>query len=113
MTQFATGSMEQVDSQVTPDQPLELHDLQSGILHPRPSPFVGTYIVFRVDDRRDGRAFIGRLGRWVASAAEWSARAQAWLTVAITYQGLKALGVPQDSLDSFPDEFKEGMAARA
>ena len=113
MTQLAAGSTEQVDQPVTLDQPLELHDLQSGILHPRPSPFVGTYIVFRIDDRRDGRAFIGRLGRSVASAAEWSAQAQAWLTVAITYQGLQALGLPQASLDSFPAEFREGMAARA
>src|SRR5262245_9768720 len=113
MTQLASGSVEQVDSPVTLDRPLELHDLQSGILHPRPSPFVGTYIVFRVDDRRDGRAFVGRLERWVASAAGWSAKAHAWLPVAITYQGLKALVVPQASLDSFPAEFKEGMAARA
>jgi len=33
--------------------------------------------------------------------------------VAFTYQKLKALGVPQDSLDSFAPEFRQGMAARA
>ena len=33
--------------------------------------------------------------------------------MALTYQGLKALGVPQSSLDSFPLEFRSGMAARA
>lgn len=98
---------------MTYSQGLDLSELQSGILHPRPSPYVGTYVVFRVDDRRDGRAFLGRLGRSIASAAEWSALANAWLTVAITYQGLRAIGVPQDSLESFPAEFKEGMAARA
>ena len=32
----------------------------------------------------------------------------AWLTVAFTYHGLKALGVPQDSLDSFAPEFRAG-----
>src|SRR5690349_13880844 len=37
----------------------------------------------------------------------------AWVSVAFTYQGLKALGVPQDSLDSFAPEFRQGMAARA
>ena len=37
----------------------------------------------------------------------------AWITVAFTYHGLKALGVPQDSLDSFAPEFRQGMAARA
>ena len=36
-----------------------------------------------------------------------------WLGIAFTYQGLKALGVDQASLDSFPEEFREGMAARA
>ena len=35
------------------------------------------------------------------------------MSAALTYQGLKALGVPQDSLDSFSPEFQEGMAARA
>ena len=35
------------------------------------------------------------------------------LTVAFTYHGLEALGVPQASLDSFAPEFREGMAARA
>ena len=37
----------------------------------------------------------------------------AWLTVAFTYQGLRVLGVPQESLDSFAPEFRQGMAARA
>jgi Dyp-type peroxidase family len=35
------------------------------------------------------------------------------VSVALTYQGLKALGVPQESLDSFSWEFRQGMAARA
>jgi Dyp-type peroxidase family len=39
--------------------------------------------------------------------------ADTWVSVALTYQGLKALGVPQNSLDSFAWEFKQGMAARA
>jgi deferrochelatase/peroxidase EfeB len=38
--------------------------------------------------------------------------ADTWVSVALTYQGLKALGVPQDSLDSFAWEFRQGMAAR-
>src|SRR6185437_8186190 len=37
----------------------------------------------------------------------------AWMTVAFTYKGLKALGVPQESIDSFVSEFRQGMAARA
>jgi deferrochelatase/peroxidase EfeB len=92
---------------------LELDDLQGGILHPRPSPYVGTYFLVRIDDRHDGREALSRLSRSIASAANWSATSDSWLNVALTFQGLKALGVPQDSLDSFPDEFREGMAARS
>ena len=40
-------------------------------------------------------------------------REDAWLSVAITFAGLKALGVPQGSLESFPEAFRVGMAARA
>lgn len=36
-----------------------------------------------------------------------------WVSLSLTFQGLKALGVRQDSLDSFPVEFQQGMAARA
>ena len=55
-----------------------------------------------------------RLGTVVTSAAE-AARAprDAWVSVALTFQGLRALGVPQASLDSFASEFRQGMAARA
>ena len=47
---------------------LELDDIQSGALHERPSPYVGRYLLLRIDDRRAGRragaaaAPVGRLG---------------------------------------------------
>jgi hypothetical protein len=33
--------------------------------------------------------------------------------VALTFEGLKALSVPEASLQSFAPEFRQGMAARA
>ena len=33
--------------------------------------------------------------------------------MALSFQGLKALGVPAATLASFPPEFQQGMAARA
>jgi Dyp-type peroxidase family len=36
-----------------------------------------------------------------------------WVTVAFTWNGLRALGVEEESLATFPEEFKQGMAARA
>ena len=36
-----------------------------------------------------------------------------WVTVAFTWNGLRALGLDEAPLASFPEEFKQGMAARA
>ena len=93
---------------------LELEDIQSGALHERPSPYVGTYRLLRIDDRHAGQELVRRL-RPVVDSAEASAdpNQDAWITVAFSYQGLKALGLPRESLDSFVPEFQQGMAARA
>jgi Dyp-type peroxidase family len=93
---------------------LELDDIQSGALHERPSPYVGAYLLLRVDDRTDGHELVRRLAAVVDSGTPSSDPAHdAWMTVGFTYHGLEALGVPQSSLDSFAPEFREGMAARA
>jgi Dyp-type peroxidase family len=93
---------------------LELEDIQSGVLRPRPTPFAAAYILLRIDDSEVGRELMRRASTLVASAVNPSSPAgDAWISVALTFQGLKALGVPQASLDSFGPEFQEGMAARA
>jgi Dyp-type peroxidase family len=93
---------------------LELDDIQNGILHPRPLPYVATYVLLRIDDRRAGREMLRRLISDIASAADpMSPDRDAWLSIAFTYQGFKAFGVPHASLDSFTPEFQQGMAARA
>jgi Dyp-type peroxidase family len=98
----------------TPAVTLELDDIQSGALHERPSPYAGTYLLLRIDDRAAGRELVRRLLHLVDSGRPASDPARdAWITAAFTYNGLKALGVPQRSLDSFAPEFREGMAARA
>ena len=61
-----------------------------------------------------GRELMRRLRPLVASAAHPESPAgDTWVSVALSFQGLKALGVPQASLDSFSPEFQQGMAARA
>src|SRR3954463_5296445 len=93
---------------------LELDDIQSGALHERPSPYVGRYLLLRIDDRAAGRELVRRLHDVVDSGTPTADPARdARVTGAFTYHGLKALGVPQTSLDSFAPEFREGMAARA
>jgi len=93
---------------------LELDDIQSGVLRPRPSPYVATYIALRIDDRQAGRALMQRISSAVTSAANpESPLADTWVSAALTCQGLKALGVPEESLSSLSWEFRQGMAARA
>ena len=98
----------------TDAMPLELDDIQNGALHPRPSPYFAVYILLRIDDPNAGRELLRRLLPSLASATNpVDPEKQAWVSVGLTFQGLKALGVPAASLDSFPQAFVEGMAARA
>ena len=93
---------------------LELDDIQSGVLRPRPAPYVATYIALRIDEVKAGRELMRRAANVVTSAANpTSPLADTWVSVALTYQGFKALGVSQEALDSFSWEFRQGMAARA
>ncbi len=93
---------------------LELDDIQSGVLRPRPTPFAATYIVLRIDDCAAGRDLMRRFSTVVASAANSEdASRDTWVSIALSFQGLKALRVPQASLDSFSPQFQQGMAARA
>jgi Dyp-type peroxidase family len=93
---------------------LELDDIQSGVLRPRPTPFAATYIILRIDDCDAGRDLMRRFSTVVTSAAnsETSTR-DTWVSVALSFQGLKTLRIPQASLDSFSPQFQQGMAARA
>ena len=92
---------------------LELDDIQAGALQPRPVPYAGSYQILRLDDRHTGREVLRRLIPYLDSVASFDPRSPVSLAVAISFQGLKALGVPEESLASFPPEFQQGMAARA
>ncbi|CAM3603922.1 Dyp-type peroxidase [Occultella aeris] len=92
---------------------LDLDDIQAGALYGRPSPYVGTYLLLCIRDRDDGRDLVRRLLRVVKPAGFPGSPDDTSVTVAFTYSGLKALGVPQGSLDSFAPEFQQGMASRA
>ena len=92
---------------------LELNEIQATVLRQRPAPYCGTHVILRIDDARAGRDLVRLLTPHVDSAAGWREAANAWLAIGISYTGLEALGVPRDSLESFPEAFRVGMAARA
>ena len=83
------------------------------MLRYRPEPYYGTHVMLHVDDAPAGRELLRDLAPHVDSAADWWHAGEPWIAVAITYSGLVALGVPRDSLQSFPEAFRVGMAARA
>ena len=63
-----------------------------------------------------GRAWLSAIKEKVQSVAAMRANVEGdkrWVTVAFTWNGLRALGLDEASLATFPEEFREGMVARA
>lgn len=100
-------------SVATREPTLDLHEIQATVLRQRPAPYFGSHVLLRVDDAEAGRAFLRRLIPHVDSAASWWSATDPWIAVGISHAGLRALGLSEDSLQSFPEAFREGMAARA
>lgn len=94
---------------------LELQDIQH-ILLTRTPAMTGRYEFLSFDDPAGGRAWLSELIDRVQSVDEVRRTmdsSERWITLAFTWNGLRALGVPEESLATFPDAFREGMAARA
>lgn len=94
---------------------LELDDIQH-ILLTRTPAITGRYEFLTFDTAAGGRAWLSELLDKTQSATDAVAtmdESDRWVTLAFTWTGLRALGVPEESLATFPDEFREGMASRA
>ncbi|WP_441962761.1 Dyp-type peroxidase [Mycolicibacterium houstonense] len=94
---------------------LELDDIQH-ILLTRTPAITGRYEFLAFDTPQGGRAWLTALLDKVSSATDAVAtmeESDRWVTLAFTWTGLRALGVDDESLASFPDAFREGMASRA
>ena len=94
---------------------LELDDIQHFLMI-RPRALAARYGFLRFRTPDQGRAWlsgiIDRVGR--GSAVEYGGPVDSsWVTVAFTWNGLRALGVGDPCLATFPEEFRQGMAARA
>jgi Dyp-type peroxidase family len=92
---------------------MDLADIQGNILRGYTYP-TAAYIFLRIDDPAKGKALLSRMLSQIQTAEPWDGDGPATATqVAFTYSGLERLGVPAEILASFPDEFRDGMAARA
>ena len=93
---------------------LEFDDIQHFVLTRVPA-VTGRYEFLSFRQPSQGRAWLAGIIDKVASAKAVSAdveRQRRWVSVAFTWSGLRALGVSEASLASFPEEFRQGMAAR-
>lgn len=94
---------------------LDLDNIQHIIVTRTPA-MTGRYEFLSFDDPAGGRAWLSELVDKVQSAADARRTMDSndrWITLAFTWNGLRALGVSEDALATFPDEFREGMVARA
>src|SRR4249919_2399049 len=94
---------------------LEFEDIQS-ILLARVPALTGRYEFLSFRNAAGGRRWLSAIADTVQSAAATRASVdqnKRWTTVAFTWSGLRALGVDEASLATFPEEFKQGMVARA
>src|SRR5271170_7619642 len=94
---------------------LEFDDIQHILFRSAPA-LTGRYEFLSFRDRAGGRAWLSAIKEKVDSVATMRAsveREKRWVTVAFTWNGLRALGLDEASLATFPEEFKQGMPARA
>ncbi|MDQ4041872.1 MAG: Dyp-type peroxidase [Actinomycetota bacterium] len=92
---------------------LDRSDLQGNILRGYGFP-QAAYLFVRVGDAGRGRDWLGELAPSLTNAELWSnGKPQTTLNLALSFAGLEALGVPAGPLAAFPDDFRQGMAARA
>src|SRR3954452_13981931 len=94
---------------------LESDDIQHFLLTRVPA-ITGRYEFLSFREPAQGRAWLAGILDKIASVQQTKdsiEREQRWVSVAFTWSGLRALGVDEKSLATFPEEFRQGMVARA
>lgn len=92
---------------------VNLADIQGNVLRGYTYP-CAAYLFLRIDDPAKARALMGRMLPQISTAEPWQdGPPPTALHVALTYCGLQAVGVAPEILETFPEEFRAGMAARA
>ena len=88
-----------------------LHDIQDNVVAPILMRY-GRHIFVKFNDGAKARAWLRNMFKRVnARTKEHGTRFT--VNIGFTYEGLKALGLSQRSLDSFPAAFRVGMRGRA
>jgi Dyp-type peroxidase family len=88
-----------------------LHDIQDNVVAPILMRY-GRHIFVKFTDGAKGRAWLRNMFKRVNARPEEHGT-RFTVNIGFTYEGLKALGLSQRSLDSFPEAFRVGMRGRA
>jgi deferrochelatase/peroxidase EfeB len=93
---------------------LEIEDIQHFLLARTPAR-AARYEFLSFANADAGRTWLAGIVDKVGTGASVGAHSPdaRWVTVGFTWSGLRALGVDEASLATFPDEFREGLATRA
>lgn len=95
-------------------QPDDANDVQGGILSPYPDDFRhGCLLLVAFRGRAAAAKFLDALTDEVAREAAPPGSGKPAVNIAFTCEGLRALGLSETQLGLFPQEFREGMEARA
>ena len=94
---------------------LELEDIQHYLLT-RPHATIALYNFITFKTAEGGRKWINEMSgiagnaKTVMAASDTDMR---WVSLGVTFNGLRKLGVEESHLATFPEPFRQGMAARA
>jgi len=90
-------------------------DIQGNVLRAYGSTYPCTaYVFVGISDVVSGRAWLDETTDLVSTDEEWRGqKPTSHRNVAVTCAGLRALGVPENVIATFSDEFLQGMAARS
>jgi deferrochelatase/peroxidase EfeB len=96
---------------------MDLGDIQGNIVkaYGRYGFPVARHVFYHVSSAEVGRQFVTGLASLVTTSLPWSDPStipMVTTNVAFTYEGLRHLDVPEDTLHGFSDEFSMGMKAR-
>jgi Dyp-type peroxidase family len=91
---------------------LDLPRIQGFVVRPYAFAVAG-YLFLRIDDVDRAAAWIAEITEHVQTAATWSVKPDSGVNIAFSYAGLRRLELPDACLAGFPEEFRQGMAARA
>ena len=93
---------------------IDVAELQGGIVRGYGQRFgFARHLFARVREPRAARAFLAALADPVTTEEEWARHPATTLNVALSFRALSALELPAWILDGFPEEVRDGMAARA